>query len=211
MFSPEQLLGYLAAVIVLVLVPGPNTALILTHSLGGGVRSGLATVAGVELATVVHTLAAALGLSAIVATSALAFDIVKLAGAAALIVMGIREIRAARSGAGFTSTNGSASVSGRTAILRALVGNMLNPKVAIFFLAFLPQWVEPARGSVAVQLVILGAIVSAVGAVFGCALAVTAGSLSRKLASHAAFWRWQRRVTGGLLVGLGLRLAWMRA
>ncbi len=206
MFEAEQLLGFLAAVTVLVLVPGPNTALILAHGLAGGRRAGLATVAGVELGTIVHTVAAAFGLSAVLSTSALAFDAVKLAGAAVLVVLGARELLRAREP---VSAESSTLGVGR-ALARALVGNVSNPKVAIFFLAFLPQWVDSARGPLLPQFLVLGAIVSAVGCIFGSAMALAAGALAPRLARHAAFWRWQRRVTGGVLVGIGLRMAMLR-
>ena len=207
MFAADQLLGFLAAVAVLVLLPGPNTALILAHSLAGGRRAGLATVVGVELGNLVHTLAAALGLSAILATSAYAFDAVKLVGAAVLVLLGIREMLRSQ-----PSTSAPAALlDPRRALLRALVGSVFNPKVAIFFLAFLPQWVDPERGPVLPQFLVLGAIVCLVGATFGTALSIAAGALVSRLRQHATFWRWQRRLTGGLLVGLGLRLATARA
>lgn len=207
MFEADHLLGFLAAVAVLVLVPGPNTALILAHSLTGGRRAGLATVAGVELGTVVHTLAAAFGLSAVLSTSALAFDAVKLAGAAVLVFLGAREML--RAGGAFPTA--AATLGAGRALARAWVGNVLNPKVAIFFLAFLPQWVDPARGPLLPQFLVLGAIVSAFGAIVGSTMALAAGALAPRLERHAAFWRWQRRVTGGVLVAIGLRLATVRA
>jgi threonine/homoserine/homoserine lactone efflux protein len=206
-FAADQLAGFLAAVTVLVLVPGPNTALILAHSLGGGRRAGLATVAGVELGTVVHTLAAAFGLSAVLSTSALAFDAVKLAGAGVLVFLGAREML--RAGERIPAAGPALGV-GR-ALARAVAGNVLNPKVAIFFLAFLPQWVDPARGALLPQFLVLGAIVSSVGWIFGSAMALAAGALAPRLERHAAFWRWQRRATGGVLMAIGLRLALTRA
>src|SRR5687767_10105703 len=96
MFDTAQILGFTAAVLVLVLVPGPNTMLILAHSVAGGRTAGLATVLGVEVGTLVHTLAAAFGLSALLATSALAFDVLKYAGAAYLVYVGLSELRRGR-------------------------------------------------------------------------------------------------------------------
>ena len=208
MFDTTQLLGFGAAVVVLVLVPGPNTMLILAHSLAGGRTAGLATVLGVEVGTVVHTLAAALGLSAILATSALAFDILKYVGAAYLVWVGVRELRQGR----VAHADGPRAEDMRLgeAFRRAVLGNVVNPKVALFFLAFLPQFVHPERGHTVLQFAVLGLIVSAVGFCFGSLMAMAAGSLSGWL-RHAAVARWQHRFRGSVLLGLGVRLALVRA
>lgn len=211
MFPLEELTAYLAVALVLVAVPGPNTALIVAHSLAGGRRAGLATVAGVELGTLVHTAAAALGLSAMLTRSALAFGLVKWFGAAVLIVLGVRELMS-RQGAPKPATRlESASLEPGRAMARAFVGNVLNPKVAIFFLAFLPQWVDPARGSAMVQFIVLGAILSALGSMCGVLLALAAAVAARHLGRHGTAFRWQRRLTGAVLIALGLRLAWQEA
>ncbi len=203
MFDRAQLAGFVMAVVVLVLVPGPNTMLILAHSLGAGRRAGLATVLGVETATLVHTGAAALGLSAVLSTSALAFGLVKYVGAAYLMFLGLRTLL--RGGASPTSA-GPARVRLSQAYVRAVVTNVLNPKVALFFLALLPQFVDPDRGHLVLQFLLLGLIVSAVGLCFGSALAVAAGAISGWL-SQGAVARWQERITGTVLLGLGVRLA----
>jgi threonine/homoserine/homoserine lactone efflux protein len=206
MFDTSQLVGFLTAAIVLVLVPGPNTMIILAQSVGGGRGAGLATVAGVELGTLTHTLAAALGLSALLAASALAFTVVKFAGAAYLMIIGVRAFtQAAQQIAGATQ------LTKLVAFRRALLTNLLNPKSALFFLAFLPQFVRPERGHVFLQFVALGAIVSGVGIVIGAALALTAGSVAQWLQRHTAFQRWQNRFVGAVLIALGVRLAFIRA
>jgi threonine/homoserine/homoserine lactone efflux protein len=208
MFDVPQLLGFTAAVFVLVLVPGPNTMLILAHSVAGGRPAGLATVLGVEVGTVVHTLAAALGLSAILATSAVAFDALKYAGAAYLVWVGLSELRQGRGAVPHAPAEGGLRLT--HAFRRAVLGNVVNPKVALFFLAFLPQFVRPERGHVVLQFVGLGLIVSAVGFCFGSLLAVAAGAVSGWL-RHATVARWQHRLTGSVLLGLGVRLALVRA
>lgn len=207
MFPLDLLLSFLAVAALLVAVPGPNTALILAHSLVGGRRAGLATVVGVELGTLVHTAAAALGLSSAVAHSALAFDVVKLVGAGVLVVLGVRELIGRSESFDTRAANEQRRLGTGRACMRAFVGNVLNPKVAIFFLAFLPQWVNPTRGSVLLQFLVLGAILSAIGALCGAVLALAAGEAAKRLERHKSFWRWQKRVTGGVLIALGLHLA----
>ena len=201
MFDASQLLGFLAAVMVLVLVPGPNTMIILAQGLSGR-AAGLATVAGVELGTMVHTLTAALGLSALLAASPLAFNMVKFAGVAYLAIIGIRTI-----------LQEAPQIAGRSnlpvpiAFRRALVTNLLTPKRALFFLAFLPQFVRPARGHVFLQFVLLGMTVSIVGIIFGSTFAIGAGAVAGWLRRHPSFARQQQRVSGGILVTVAIWLA----
>jgi threonine/homoserine/homoserine lactone efflux protein len=203
MFEGAQLAGFVAAVAVLVVVPGPNTMLILAHSLGRGRSAGLATVLGIETGTLVHTGAAALGLSAILSTSAVAFDLVKYAGAAYLLFLGFRALR----GDGHALPSAAPGTLGVSdAYWRAVLTSVLNPKSALFFLALLPQFVHPERGHTVLQFFALGLIVSAVGLCFGSALAATAGTVRGWLGQNAVA-RWQRRVTGSVLLGLGMRLA----
>ena len=210
-FELNQLLAYVAVAAVLIAVPGPNTALILAHSLAGGRRAGLATVVGVELGTLLHTVAAACGVSAAVARSALAFDVVKLVGAAVLVVLGLRELLGRAKSPGEALTGEPAQLGTGRALTRAFIGNVLNPKVAIFFLAFLPQWVDPARGSVLVQFLVLGGILSLLGLLTGAVLALAAAAAASRLTRHAGFWRWQRRLAGGVLIALGAHLARIEA
>jgi len=206
MFDPAQLLGFVAAVVVLVLVPGPNTVIILTQSVGGGRGAGLATVAGVEVGTLMHTLAAALGLSTLLSTSAFAFHAVKLAGAVYLVVIGYRMLRQ-----NTIQLASAPQLPPHVAFRRALVTNMLNPKSALFFLAFLPQFVNAERGSVFLQFILLGLIVSIVGGCFGSSIALAAASLTRWLQRNARIEKWQQRIAGSALICVGIRLAFVDA
>jgi threonine/homoserine/homoserine lactone efflux protein len=206
MFEAGQILGFLAAVIVLIVVPGPNTVIILAQSVGGGRAAGLATVAGVEVGTLVHTLAAALGLSALLATSSYAFHTVKLAGAVYLIVIGYRMLRHET-----IQLASAPQLSAPVAFGRALVTNLLNPKSALFFLAFLPQFVRAEQGNVFLQFVLLGLIVSALGLCFGSTLVMAAGSLRRRFRQNARFDQWLSRIAGCALIGVGIRLAFVHA
>lgn len=206
LFDLQTLLAYAAAALVLVLLPGPGTAWIVGQSLAGGTRRGIQAGLGLETATLLHALAAGLGLSALLATSAMAFEFVKYLGAAYLVWLGIK---AWRNGDGDTTPTDLEApkprVSGRSVYLRSVVTGVLNPKVALFFLAFLPQFVHPERGWVWLQFLVLGALLAAIGFCNDLVLSFAAGRFGRRFAGGGG--RWTQRVTGTLFIGLGLRLA----
>jgi len=209
LFDTATLLAYLAAATVLVLIPGPGTAWILAQTAAGGTRRGLRAGLGLETATLIHALAAGLGLSAVLATSAFAFEVLKYAGAAYLVWLGIRAWR----------ENGTAAVASsapmptpshagaRQVYRRSVLTGVLNPKVAVFFLAFLPQFVHPERGLVWLQFLVLGVLLSMIGFTHSAALAFLVGRLGRRLSANERVARWRQRLIGGVFVGLGLRLA----
>jgi threonine/homoserine/homoserine lactone efflux protein len=212
MLDAGRLLPYTLAVVALILAPGPNQAMVVARSLNGGRRAGIATSLGVNTGTAVHTIAAALGLSALLATSALAVAIVKLLGAAYLLYLGLR-LLAGHDHAMRLPTSDLADArpsAGRSSYLRAVVTGILNPKVALFFLAFLPQFIDRQAGSVFLQFLLLGAIIAVIGLLFDSALATAAGSLGRFLARNPRAARWRERVTGIAFVALGVRLAFER-
>ncbi|KAB2865079.1 MAG: LysE family translocator, partial [Anaerolineae bacterium] len=148
MFDTSTLMTFLAAAIAIILAPGPAQALVFSRSLSDGKKSGIMTAFGLNVGTIFHSIAAALGLSAILATSALAFETVKYLGAAYLIYLGIRELRT-------TEVSHVQAESSNTkpaqAFTKAVFTGVLNPKVALFFLAFLPQFVDPQHGPVFLQ------------------------------------------------------------
>jgi threonine/homoserine/homoserine lactone efflux protein len=203
MFEGSQLYAFAAAAAVLVVVPGPNLTLILSHSVLGGRAAGLATAAGVETGTLVHTVATALGLSNVLSRSALAFALLQCMGAAYLACLGLRALlrgepsreEAAPPGIGLSR-----------AYWQAVLTNVLNPKVALFFLALLPQFVRPERGHSFLQFLALGLIVVAIGLSFSVVLALAAGPLRSRL-TDPAFARWGDRLTGTVFLALGVRLA----
>ena len=207
-FETPVLSAYLIAAGALVLAPGPAQALVIARSVERGPAAGIVTVLGLDLATMLHTVAAALGLSALLAASATAFTIVKLAGAAYLVWLGIRTFR----NAGTSTSSAVAPRAGSATRLFAhgVVTGLLNPKVAIFFLAFLPQFVRPENGSVVLQFLVLGAIFAALDLVFCGVLAIAIGAARTRLLANARFTRWRERVTGGVLVALGASLALQR-
>lgn len=211
----ETLLGYTAAATALVLLPGPAQALVLTRSVERGARAGILTAVGLDVATLVHTLAAALGLSAILAASATAFTGVKLAGAAYLMWLGVRMLRVAPSTAQpprreLRGAGGLPAIRDRALLLHGFVTGLLNPKVALFFLAFLPQFVRHERGHVLMQFLVLGAILAALDLLWAAVLATAAARARRRLGEGDRFVRWRERITGGMLVALGVKLAFTR-
>ncbi len=203
MFDAQTLFAFLLAGTAIVLAPGPAQALVLSRTLAGGREAGLLTAVGLNAATLVHAIAAGLGLSAVLARSALAFTVVKLVGACYLIYLGVRAIVTAREEA---EVSESAAVPAGRAFGQAFVTGLLNPKVALFFLAFLPQFIRPTAGSVLVQALVLGGILAALDLVYEAVLVSVAVRATAWLSSpRTAAWR--SRVTGTVLIGLGARLA----
>ena len=199
MFTAATSVAFLLATFAIIIAPGPAQALVLARTLSEGRRSGATTAIGLNVGTLVHALAAALGLSAILATSAAAFSLVKYAGAAYLIYLGVRALRSGEQVE--VVTNAGAS------FWRAVATGVLNPKVAVFFLAFLPQFVDPSRGPAFVQFVILGATVAVLDVIYELLLVWIATALRGRVLSSRRFAAWRERVTGVVLIALGARLA----
>lgn len=211
MFDTATLTAYLIAAAVLVFIPGPGTAWIIAQSAAGGTARGVQAAFGLETATLIHALAAGLGLSALLATSALAFEVLKYAGAAYLIWLGIKAWRSTPAPVDATAEPiaealpATARVSARHVYLRSVVTGVLNPKVALFFLAFLPQFVHPERGMVWLQFLVLGALLSMIGMLNSLMLSFVVGRFGRRFAAGGG--RWKERLTGSVFIALGLRLA----
>src|SRR5918992_2213453 len=189
---------FVLACIALVVVPGPNLIYITARSLGEGRRAGIASALGVETGTLVHVAAAAAGLSALVAASATAFTAVRYAGAAYLVYLGIRTLRG-----GDETGPAPRPQRLRRVFLEGVLVNLFNPKVILFFLAFLPQFVDPDAGSVATQVLLLGVLLTAIGVTSDMVYAVAAGSLGDWLRARPRFRRRQRHATGLVYLGLG--------
>jgi threonine/homoserine/homoserine lactone efflux protein len=191
--------------ILLNLTPGQDTFFILANSLGGGRRAGIAAALGIAAGTVVHTTAAALGLSAILATSATAFTVVKLLGAAYLIFIGLRALTS-RS---FLPADPTVERAGSAyaAFQRGIVTNLLNPKVALFFLAFLPQFIDPGSERKVEAFLLLGGTFITTGLAWCLVLAVAAAEFRGLLIRRPGVGSVLSRVAGATFVALGLRLA----
>lgn len=208
LIDPLSYATFVAASAALILVPGPAQALVLANTLTGGRRAGALTAVGLNVGTLIHAAAAALGLSALLATSALAFALVKYAGAAYLIYLGIQALRAKAGPQPPTqSATIAAPTSNKAALTQSILAGTLNPKVALFFLAFLPQFVDPARGSVVAQMLILGATMAVMDTLYELALVSVLYRMRDRLVGNQRFMAWQSRISGVILIGLGLRLA----
>ena len=200
---------FVFAGILLNLTPGQDTMFIIGRSLTGGLRSGVAAACGISVGSIFHTLMAALGLSAILATSALAFTIVKFIGAAYLIYLGARLLFAKVS----TARNAApapASADPRAAFLQGILTNVLNPKVALFFLAFLPQFIEPTSSAKTWAFLALGATFITTGLIWCLVLAIAAVRLQAFFVRNPNVRTLIDRAVGGLFLALGARLAWSR-
>jgi len=195
---------FAAAAFLLLITPGPAVFYIVTRSVDQGRRAGLVSALGVHAGTLVHVAAAAAGLSVVLAASALLFGVVKYLGAAYLIYLGVRRLLEAAPIAGAGSRP---RVSWRRAFGDGVVVNVLNPKTALFFLAFLPQFAEPSRGPVGWQVLTLGLVFVGMGLVTDGLYAVGAGSVAGWLRANPQFVRAQRWVSGTMYIGLGVAAA----
>jgi threonine/homoserine/homoserine lactone efflux protein len=194
---------FAAASVALLLIPGPAVLYIVTQSAEQGRSAGLASVAGIHIGTLVHILAAAIGLSALILASAVAFSIVKFAGAAYLVYLGMRKLLERDS----ASEGEPPRAPLRQVFARGALVNVLNPKTALFFLAFLPQFVDTDRGAVWSQVVVLGLVFVALGLISDSIYALVGdavGSLLRRRAKA------MRRISGTIYIGLGAVAAFAR-
>ena len=200
----QTLITYLAILLGFVFIPGPAVLLTLARATSSGTRVGIATGLGIAAGDLAHTLMAVIGISAIVMTSVIMFTIVKYLGAAYLIYLGIRVFLEKPATA---ITLQGKHITPAAAFRQAIVAEVLNPKSAMFFLAFLPQFVNPENGAVALQLIVLGVLFVLAGLVSTMTVALCAGAAGSYLRKNPAIGRWQGKVVGSIYCGLGLRLA----
>ena len=202
--SSSTLILFATAAAILVFTPGPNTLYIIARSMQHGRRAGIVSSLGVELGTLIHVAAAAFGISALLLSSALAFGVVKYAGAAYLICLGVKTLLTRdKNVAAETVEEGSL----RRTFSQAVLVNVLNPKSAIFFFAFLPQFINPERGAAATQILCLGAVVVVLGFTSGSVYSLLAGGIGDLLRGNLKFLRGQRYFAGSVYIGLGLTTA----
>lgn len=202
------MISFILVVLVLFLIPGPAVLLTITQTARGGRKAGITTGVGIAVADLLHTIAAVLGLSAILMTSALAFEIVKYLGAAYLIYLGVKSLlekskKKAEEPAAVPKKSSSA-----VSFRQALLIELLNPKTALFFLAFLPQFVNNDGTPVVIQLLTLGLTFVLMSILYTTALAFLTSSIGDRLFSNnnSRFARWQGKVVGTIYIGLGLQL-----
>jgi threonine/homoserine/homoserine lactone efflux protein len=204
MIEFSQLYFFLGAALVLLLVPGPAVLYITARSANQGRLAGLVSVLAIETANFLQAVAATLGLSAILLSSALAFDVVKYLGAAYLIYLGVRKLLTSEE----VAENGALKQESLSRIYwQGFAINLLNPKTALFYFAFLPQFVDPAKGNVTGQTLFLGALFVGMAIITDSLYALLASSLAEKLRGSRHFQKGQRYFSGLVYVGLGITTA----
>jgi threonine/homoserine/homoserine lactone efflux protein len=202
--APDRLALFVVAALALLLVPGPAVLYVVARSINQGRRAGLASVLGIHVGTLVHIGAATLGLSALIVSSAVAFTAVKVAGAVYLVGLGLWTLFSRRAETEI-ALGGERNL--RRAFAQGIVVNVLNPKTALFFLAFLPQFVDPDAPHPALQIAFLGVLFALLGLVTDSLWALAAGTAGGMLRRSKRFVRTQRYVTGSVYIGLGAATA----
>jgi threonine/homoserine/homoserine lactone efflux protein len=196
---------FVPTALALLVVPGPAVVYIVTRSIDRGRVAGIASTLGVATGSLVHVAAAALGLSALLLSSAVAFSVVKYAGAVYLVILGLRRLLAREEGPDGLESGDDVGM--RRIYAQGVVVNVLNPKTALFFFAFLPQFVDPERASVAMQIAALGLMFVALGILSDGTYALASARTGSWLRTHPRFLRVRRFVSGGIYVGLGVAAA----
>jgi threonine/homoserine/homoserine lactone efflux protein len=206
-FGTHDLWLFVLSGLLLNITPGPDTLYILGRSSTQGWRAGAVAALGIGAGTFVHICAAALGLSAILAASATAFTAIKFVGATYLLYVGVTLIRSASAAQSSTSTAIPRTATIRGIFVQGFLTNVLNPKVALFFLAFLPQFVGSEATSKPLAFLLLGVIFDVNGTIWNLLVAWSTARLSTSLSPSAAFKRWFNRCVGGVFILIGIRLA----
>jgi threonine/homoserine/homoserine lactone efflux protein len=202
---------FIAVVLGLFLIPGPAILLVLTRTVQGGRKTGILTGLGIATGDLIHTLCAAVGLSALLMTYSLAFTVVKLVGAAYLVYLGVRALLAKhRPAAPVAARPALAAVTPAKAFLQAILTEVLNPKTALFFLSFLPQFVHPEKGSTLVQFALLGLVFVALSVSYTSLIALTIRPLGRLVKRLTWLARWQSKIIGVIFISLGVKVALQR-
>jgi threonine/homoserine/homoserine lactone efflux protein len=204
MIDPQSYLLFIAAAVLLVLAPGPDMLYMLTRTIAQGRKAGVLAAVGINAGAYVHVIAAVLGLSAILATSSVAFTVVKWLGAAYLVWIGIQAIR---SGPLNLETGESIHLNGKAIFWQGFLSDVLNPKVAIFFLAFLPQFVEAGSKNETQQLLLLGITCNVIAIGINLILVFFASIATAGLRKNRKLAVWLNRAMGTVFIALGIRLA----
>ena len=204
MIEPTKFFLFIGVSWALIIAPGPDMLYVITRGIAHGRRAGILSAIGVVCGILVHTTAAALGLTLILQTSAFAFLLVKYVGAAYLIYLGIK---AWQDKSTLSLQSSTAGVTSSALFWQGVLSNVLNPKIAIFFLAFLPQFVEKESSSVAWQMIFLGLTFACFGLCFLLVVGYSSGTIGRWLTNRPQYTQSLQRLAGGILIGLGIRLA----
>jgi threonine/homoserine/homoserine lactone efflux protein len=204
MLGIHELSLFVISGLMLNIAPGPDTAYIVGRSVQLGWRGGAAAALGIACGCVVHVFGAAIGLSALLMASSTAFAAFRLVGAAYLLSVGVKMLFSRRQGVGAGAIGESGAMSLGQVFWQGALTDVLNPKVALFFLAFLPQFVDPSRGAAAFQIALLGLLFTLMGFTSDGLYALVAGTAGRWVRRKGRYLRWERYVTGGVFIGLGV-------
>ena len=204
MIEPAKFILFVGVAWALILAPGPDMLYVITRGVTQGRRAGMLSAVGVICGILVHTTAAAFGLTLILQTSALAFLIVKTLGGIYLIYLGVK---AWRDKSTFSIQTSASRLSLQRVFWQGGLSNVLNPKIAIFFLAFLPQFVDRGSGNVPLQMIFLGLTFACFGLCFLLVIGYSSGKIGSLLTRRPHYGQFLQRLAGGILIGLGIRLA----
>ena len=204
MLDWSKLVIFIPVVLILVATPGPNTLFIIASSLRGGYRAGVVSCLGILLGTLIHVTAAAVGVTALLASSALVFSAIKYAGAAYLIWIGLTTLLTYQRSESVPEMHHTRFGS---VFSQGFLVNLLNPKTALFFLAFLPQFVDTSKGRVSLQILLLGTILACLGTTSDCTYALLAGGVGKWFRENLKLLRPLRYLAGSVYLGLGLATA----
>lgn len=204
MFNIENFYLFLSVSILINISPGPDMLYTAARSLSQGTKAGILSMLGIFTGCLFHITAAVFGLSKIIEQSVLLFSIIKYAGAAYLIYLGIRSLL--KKPAKETTINELPALSYRKIFFQGLITNVLNPKVAIFFLSFLPQFIDPHLPYIMQQIAFLGLWFDVQGCIILATVALLTGAFRHLLLKNKKFWNWQEKITGVILVGLGIKM-----
>lgn len=205
MLPIDTLLTFAVAALLLSISPGPSNLYIMARSIAQGYQAGIAAAAGMALGTLIYIVATALGIAAIFNYSPMAYTLVKLFGAAYLVYLGISYIRASFQGIAEKPHVRTMTIA--RVFRQSIVVELTNPKTALFFLAFLPQFTQPEEGNLILQLTLLGLVYAVIAFCSDLTVVCLSGKLGKWLSGHPAFVVWQDRIAGSMLIGLGTYLA----
>ena len=202
----SNLTFFIVASWILIITPGPDMIYVITRGISQGCRAGVVSAIGVTGGILVHTLFAAFGLALILRTSALAFMVVKIIGAIYLLYLGVQTLR---NKSDLSFDNAKPAVELRKVFVQGVLTNVLNPKIALFFLAFLPQFIDPSFGSVSLQMVLFGVAFALFGIIFLVTIGYFSGNIGGWLMKRPSFTDKVRWFSGSIFIALGLRLAFL--
>ncbi|WP_233835847.1 LysE family translocator [Paraburkholderia sp. ZP32-5] len=198
---------FIGSVVLLNLTPGPDMAYVAGQSLAHGRRAGILSALGVSLGGCMHTMACAFGVSAVIAASPAIFNAIRWVGAIYLVYLGVSTLRWSGRGSSKDIVTPIRRLSSRALLLRGFLTNVGNPKVLLFYIAFLPQFVETGGPRKTLALLVLGALMIVLGMVTDSLLACCAAMVARSMKKQVAIGRWLHRVVGATFVGIGIRIA----